>query len=101
MNRRVVIGALTGWLIAPVLPALGQQPPKVARIGALSPGSSPTGRDELLRALKEQGYVEGRNAVIEYRWAEREIGRLSDLAAELVRLKVDVIIARGSEATQA
>ena len=101
MNRRIFIGALVGGLIARSLGAHAQQPRRVARIGGLSPSRTGVGRDDLLQALHEFGYVDGRNAVIEYRWAEGKVERLPGLAAELVGLKVDVIVARGSEATQA
>jgi putative ABC transport system substrate-binding protein len=78
-----------------------QQAGKVARIGYLSPGS-PTSAphiDEAFRqGLRELGYVEGQNIVIEYRWAEGRAERLPDLAAELVNLKVDVIVAGGTPA---
>jgi ABC-type uncharacterized transport system substrate-binding protein len=72
---------------------------KIPRIGILRQGSPP---DPLvgtfLRGLREFGYAEGRNVHIEYRWAEGNVERLPDLAAELVRLKVDVIVAAGVEA---
>jgi putative ABC transport system substrate-binding protein len=66
---------------------------KVWRIGYLSPGSGPTEFLEAFRAeLRRLGYVEGRNLLIEYRWATGKAERLPELAAELVRLKVDLIV---------
>src|SRR6266511_3449774 len=76
----------------PSLP--GQQPAKVPRIGFLGVGSR-EGRafliEGLLQGLREQGYEEGRNIVIEYRFSEDRNDRLPDLAAELVALQVDLI----------
>ena len=79
-----------------------QQPGKVPQIGFLM-GTFPsanTARIEALRqGLRELGYMEGKNIVIEYRWAEGKFDRLPDLAAELVRLKVDVIVTSGPATT--
>jgi putative tryptophan/tyrosine transport system substrate-binding protein len=67
-----------------------------------SPSSADAGRREAFRqALRELGYVEGENIVIEYRYAEGKFDRLPDLATELVRLKVDVILSTGPTATRA
>src|SRR5262245_17099593 len=76
--------------------ALAQQPKKVPRIGYLSADDAPSesSRAEPIRlALRELGYIEGKNIAIEYRYAEGKRDRLPELAAELVRLKVDIIIA--------
>ena len=78
--------------------AQAQQPAGIPRIGILSRGSSSfqSARVEAFRQrLRELGYVEGKNIVIEYRYAEGKLERLPDLAAELVRLKVDVIVTGG------
>ena len=75
--------------------AQAQQPARIHRIGILSPssGSVFSARDEAFRQrLRQLGYVEGKNIVIEYRYAEGKRERLPDLAAELVRLKVDIIV---------
>lgn len=101
MSRRMFINALAGGLLPAPLGVQAQQARRIARIGVLSPSSAGSGKDDLTRVLQEFGYVDGRNAAIEWRWADSEIGRLTNLAAELVRLNVDVIVARGSEATQA
>ena len=93
------------WLITAILlvsfqRAEAQQPKKVPRIGFLYAGS-PSGqlaRAEAFRqGLRELGYVEGKNIVIEYRHAEGKYDRLPRLAAELVRLKVDLIVVAGGE----
>jgi ABC transporter substrate binding protein len=81
-----------------------QQPKKVPRIGYLSPldSASESTRAEVIRlALRELGYIEGQNIAIEYRYAEGKRDRLPELAAELVRLKVDLIVAAGGTTTQA
>src|SRR5882672_4811839 len=83
-----------GALLAAPLAAEAQQAAKIARIGHLSPNlaASPHLRDAFLQGLRDLGYVEGRNFVIEYRDAEGKVERLPALAAELVALKVDVIV---------
>ena len=98
-RRQFLIAA--GALLATPLAADGQQAAKVARIGYLSLNlaASPHLRDAFLQGLRDLGYVEGRNVVIEYRDeyrdAEGKRERLLALAAELVALKVDVILAEG------
>jgi putative ABC transport system substrate-binding protein len=96
------IVTLTLSLLAAPLAADAQQAGKVPRIGFLSL-TSPSDRPPLLDAfrqrLRELGWVEGQNIVIDYRYAEGRVDRLPDLAAELVRLKVDLIVA--SAGTQA
>jgi len=85
-------------------PAQAQQPKKVPLIGYLSPldSASDSARAEAIRvALRELGYIEGQNIAIEYRYAEGKRDRLPELAAELVRLKVDLIVAAGGTSTQA
>ena len=78
-----------------------QQAAKIARIGYLgdNPGTSPHAKDAFLQGLRDLSYVEGRNFVIEYRFAEGKAERLRALAAELVALKVDVIVVGGTPAT--
>ena len=91
MIRRREFITLLGGAAAWPLAARGQQPAKVPRIGYLSPGSASAGllsRDEAFRqGLRDLGYVEGRNIVIEDRFAEAKFDRLAGLAAELVRLE--------------
>ena len=75
-----------------------QQPKKVSRIGYLSSGdpASESARSEAIRlALRERGYIEGQNIATEYRYAEGKVDRAPELAAELVRLKVDIIVVAG------
>jgi putative ABC transport system substrate-binding protein len=87
------------------LPATeAQQPANIRRIGYLSPAwftLHTHNREAFLQGLHELGWVDGRNITIEYRYAEGRYDRLPDLAAELVRLKVDVIFAPSAPATQA
>lgn len=98
MRLHIVRGIATlalALLIAP-LATDAQQPTKVFRIGLLY-GSSPLpGTAEAFRqGLRDLGYVEGQNLVIEQRWAERSEERLRELATELVQLQVDVLVAQG------
>ena len=91
-----------GLLLALSSAAEAQQPAKVWRIGYLSPVSSSrdsTRREGFLRGLREHGYIRGQNLVIEYRFAEGKLDRQDQLAAELVRLNVDVILAGGGTPT--
>src|SRR5262245_22682203 len=95
--------AVTSIPVAVVLLALGviaeaQQPKKVYRIGYLSSGDAATESDrfEPIRlALRERGYIEGQNIAIEYRYAERKVDRVHELASELVRVNVDIIVVAG------
>jgi putative ABC transport system substrate-binding protein len=99
VTRWVVAAALgLGLLEAPL--ALAQPAPgKIARIGYLSIRSGPTALDEAFRqGLRDQGWIEGRTISIEYRWADFKADRLASLAEELVRLKVDVLVAVGGNA---
>jgi putative ABC transport system substrate-binding protein len=82
------------------------KPTKAPRVGFLNAGSrsdpaSQHNRDVFRQGLRDLGYVESQNIVIEYRWAEGKLDRLPDLAAELVRLKVDIIVAVQTQATVA
>ena len=105
MSKNVSCIALCAMLLALCGSADAQQPTKVPRIGFL--GTSPSAiaaRIEAFRqGLREVGYVEGKNIVIEWRYAEGKPERMSELAAELalVRLKVDIIITGGPPATRA
>src|SRR5207245_196763 len=83
--------------------AQAQQSKTVYRIGFLSPGASIStpSVEAFQQGLRDFGYVEGQNIVIEYRGAEGKMDRLPDLAAELVRLQVDLIVAPGGRAVQA
>ena len=85
-------------LLAGAVMAEAQQPAKIPRIGYLSAASlstSPARIEAFLQGLRDLGYVEGKNIVIEYRFAEGKFDRLPALVAELVRLKVDLIVVTG------
>ncbi len=93
-TRRAFIGTLAGGLLAAPLAADAQPSGKVPRIGFLWTRTlSEPGPDEFRQGLRELGWIEGQNLVIDYRFAEGRLDRLPDLAAELVRLKVDIIVA--------
>ena len=92
MNRRTFLGTLTGGLLAAPLAAEAQPAGKVPRIGFLQPGPSLPGRFEAFRqGLRDLGYVEDKNVIIEFRVA-REPKEHAALLAELVNLKVDVLV---------
>jgi len=105
MRRRDLLGVLGSAVLAWPPAARGQQVGNVPRIGYLSPGSGSPGPvayyDEFQRGLRELGYVEGRNIVIEYRFADGKFDRLAALAAELVQLNVDVIVSVVTQASVA
>jgi putative ABC transport system substrate-binding protein len=103
-RRHFVLALGVSALAAPVGSFAQQQPARLARIGLLAAlsASNFASRVESLRAgLREFGYVEGKNIVIEFRSAEAEYDRLPELAVELVRLKVDIIVAAGTPAIRA
>jgi len=103
MNRNIFSVALCVLLLALSVPAEAQQPAKVPRIGYLGGGYSAANLPRLQafrQGLREAGYIEGKNIVIEYRYAEGKRDRVPALAAELVRLKVDVIVTSGPLATR-
>jgi ABC-type uncharacterized transport system substrate-binding protein len=99
-RRRFLLTSLAGALAAPLV-AEAQQPTKVPRVGVLSE-RSPT--DPLVTAfrqgLRDLGYTEGQNIIVEYRYAHGIYDRYSDLAPELLRLKVDVLVVGGTTAAQ-
>ena len=103
MRRREflrVFGGAAAWPFT----AGAQQAGKIARIGFLGPNSASSwaSRLEAFRlGLRDHGYVEGKNIAIEFRWAEENYDRLPELAAELVRLKVDVLVTYGTPGTLA
>jgi len=98
MNRRAFVRTLAGGLLAAPLAAEAQEAAKVRKVGELHPG---TGSEERLAALREAGYVEGQNLVVERRHADGHIERLPALAVELIGLKPDVILATGVNAIRA
>ena len=102
MKRRAFLSVMAGGFLAAPLAAEGQPGP-APRIGVLSPGFPGPSRilDAFRRGLRELGYVEGQSIVIEYRFDEEKPERLAHLAAELVRLKVNVILTVNTPASQA
>jgi len=98
MKKAVLLSILVVVVLAVAVTAEAQQPAKVPRIGYLAPTNQATesSRSERFRlALRELGYIEGQNIAIEYRYAEGKADRFPELAAELVRLKVDIIVVGG------
>jgi putative tryptophan/tyrosine transport system substrate-binding protein len=103
MNYKVILFLLAASVLTCSHLAKAQQPAKVHRIGFLIgtfPSTNAARIDAFREGLRELGYVEGKNVVIEWRWAEGKFDRLPDLAAELVRLKVDVIVTNGPVLTR-
>jgi putative tryptophan/tyrosine transport system substrate-binding protein len=102
-TRRAFIAVLAGGLLAAPRVPEAQQAVKVARIGYLAANlaANPHLQEAFRQGLRDLGYVEGRNVVIEYRFAEGKFERFPALAAELVALKVDVIVAPGTPAALA
>jgi putative tryptophan/tyrosine transport system substrate-binding protein len=97
-NRKLIGLALGALLVALYLPAEAQQQKKVPRIGYLSntdPATESIRAEPIRLALRELGYIEGQNIAIEYRYAEGKVDRAPELAAELVRLNVDIIVVAG------
>ncbi len=104
MKRKIVIWLLITALLSIAPFVEGQQPKKVPQIGflsAASPAALSARTDAFRQGLRELGYVEGKNIVIESRHVVGKLDRLSELAAELVRLKVDVIVTTGPTSTRA
>ena len=100
MKKKITVLTLCAMLLALCWSAEAQQPKKVPRIGYLSnsePARESTRSEAVRRALRELGYVEGQNIAFEYRYAEGKQDRYPELAAELVRLKVDIIVVPGGE----
>jgi ABC-type uncharacterized transport system substrate-binding protein len=99
MSRKIFF-ALSAMLFALCFPAEAQQPSKIHRIGLLlapSPSFYAARVEAFRQGLRELGYVEEKNISIEYRYAEGKLNRLPDLAAELVQLKVDLIVTASND----
>src|SRR5262245_25293047 len=101
MKKSILRFALSSLLFLLCSSVGAQQPKKVPRIGFLAATLQPHYVEAFQRGLRELGYVEGQNITIEYRFADGKFERLPDLAAELVRLKVDVIVAAVTQASLA
>ena len=102
MDRRAFLAGASALLAAPLAAEAQQRAGKVSRIGylsPLSPAADATRREGFQQGLERLGYREGQNIAIEYRWAEGKLDRQDDLAAELVRLKIDVLLAAGGNHT--
>src|SRR5262249_20060084 len=95
MKNKITLLALCAMLLSLCFHARGQQPKKVYRIGyrsALEPARESVRAEAIRLALRERGYIEGQNIAIEYRYTEGKRDRAPELAAELVRLKVDITL---------
>ncbi len=106
MHRRAFLAGTGAVLLTAPLVAQAQPAGRAARIGFLSPSSLHDPRTQTFveafrQGLRDLGWVEGQNMTIEYRWAEERTERLPDLARDLARLKVDVVVASTSPAVQA
>ena len=99
MKKAAVLSILSAVvLLAVAVTAEAQQPKKAPRLGYLSsfePATESTRSEAIRLALREHGYIEGQNIATEYRYAEGKRDRYPELAAELVRLKVDIIVVAG------
>jgi putative ABC transport system substrate-binding protein len=104
MSGKIFVWLLATVLLSAALPAEAQQPTKIFRIGFLD-SSTASGSAVLVEAFRQEirklGWIEGKNIAIEYRFAEQKNERLSELAADLVRLKVDLIVVAGTVAALA
>jgi putative ABC transport system substrate-binding protein len=104
LGRAALLMCLVLGVLGAAFHAGAQQPGKTTRIGylsQLSEGADSTNREAFRQGLRALGYIEGQSAVIEARYAEGRIDRLSGLAAEIVRLNVDVIVAAPTPAVRA
>lgn len=104
MNKKIFSVALCALLFVLCRFTEAQQPKKIPRIGFLFPNdvsSSGIQADAFRQALRQLGYVEGQNIIVEWRYADGKSDRLAALAAELVRIKVDVIVTAATAPTQA
>ena len=101
MSKKVACLALATMLFALSLNAQAQQPAKVWRIGYVTSGGAPSSIEPLRQRLRDLGYIEGKNIVIEFRSAEARTDRIPGLVAELVQLKVDVFVLPGLTAIRA
>jgi putative tryptophan/tyrosine transport system substrate-binding protein len=99
MGKKAIIALLIGLALASLAEA--QQPKTISRVGFLGGASGEANLRDLRQGLRELGYVEGKNIIIEYRVSKGEFDRFHALAAELVRLKVDVIVTQGTPAAAA
>ena len=104
MKTKITVLTLCALLLALCPSATAQQQKKIPRIGYLTLGTlttTPHRTDAFRQGLRQLGYAEGKDLVIEDRFADEKLDRLNELAAELVRLKVDVIVTSGPAPTRA
>jgi ABC-type uncharacterized transport system substrate-binding protein len=104
MSGKIFVFLLATVLLTAAPHAEAQQPKKVPHVGVLAGGSASSDKariDALRQGLRELGYMEGKNLVIEYAYADGKTNRLTELAARLVHLKVEVIVTAGPSATRA
>jgi ABC-type uncharacterized transport system substrate-binding protein len=104
MSGKIFVFLLATVLLTAAPHAEAQQPKKVPHVGVLAGGSASSDKariDALRQGLRELGYMEGKNLVIEYAYADGKTNRLTELAAKLVHLKVEVIVTAGPSATRA
>lgn len=98
MNGKIFVWLLATLLLTTAFSAQAQQPKKLPRIGYLAGDPHSPSREAFRQGLRDLGYVEGQSILIEWRYAEDKADRFPELAAELVRLKVDVVVAANAAA---
>jgi putative ABC transport system substrate-binding protein len=103
LHRRFALGAFlfAASLVLPLMPVQARAAETMWRIGFLSPATRDSFHDAFFKGLKELGYVEGRNVILHSRLAAATQRRITEAAVDLVKLRVDVIVARGTQATVA
>ena len=105
MNRKIFCLALGALFVAPCFPAASQQPAKIPRIGYVSGSGDPKTPgpqvEGFRQGLRDLGYIEGNNILVEYRYVEQGLDRVPGLVAELVKLKVDILVTTFTLATRA
>jgi putative tryptophan/tyrosine transport system substrate-binding protein len=102
MDRRTFIGSVASAVLVAPLAARAQRAAKTPRVGYLTERAGPTQFEEsFLKGLSDLGYVDGKNVIMEYRWAAGDAERLPALAADLVGVKVDIIVTSGAPAAKA
>src|SRR5262249_14678488 len=101
MKAKILVYALPALILATIHLADAQQAAKIAHIGFLSGRDSDEREEAFRQGMRELGYVEEKNIVIDWRFAEGKADRLPELAGELIHLKLDLIVTGGNEATEA
>jgi len=96
-----LLGAAAAWPLAAHAQQQAGKVPRIGFLGVTSPSDRPSLLDAFRQGLRELGWVEGQNIVIDYRYAEGRVDRLPDLAADPVRLKVDLIVSEGTQGVTA